>query len=162
MSHVKYRAASTSWNSCKAYIESNLTSNIHSLQDFFQDVANKGVLNLPIAGKDEEPTDQERETQGHPLGSCFTPCLQQEFSFDHADIHQVILYQVVFSWIRSTSIISIHIIVNAIFLYICYDHFHDHSLIIYHILCILTIVFGNCYYCCHQSLILLCIIIATC
>ena len=44
---------------CKAYIESNLTSNIHSLQDFFQDVANKGVLNLPIAGKDEEPTDQQ-------------------------------------------------------------------------------------------------------
>ena len=27
---------------------------MHSLQDFFQDVANKGVLNLPIAGKDEE------------------------------------------------------------------------------------------------------------
>ena len=38
----------------KAYIENNLTPNIHSLQDFFQDVANKGVLNLPIAGKDED------------------------------------------------------------------------------------------------------------
>ena len=38
----------------KAYIENNLTPNIHSLQDFFQDVANRGVLNLPIAGKDED------------------------------------------------------------------------------------------------------------
>jgi len=37
-----------------AYVESNLTTDVHSLADFFQDVANKGVLNLPIAGKDEE------------------------------------------------------------------------------------------------------------
>ena len=54
---------------CKAYIESNLTSNIHSLQDFFQDVANKGVLNLTIAGKDEEPTDQQLQGRDSTLGS---------------------------------------------------------------------------------------------
>ncbi|CAE7241910.1 AK7 [Symbiodinium natans] len=40
--------------SMQAYINNNLTQDVHSLQDFFQDVANKGVLNLPIAGKDEE------------------------------------------------------------------------------------------------------------
>ena len=53
---------------CKAYIESNLTNNIHSLQDFFQDVANKGVLNLTIAGKDEEPTDQQLQGRDSTLG----------------------------------------------------------------------------------------------
>ncbi|CAE7212858.1 AK7 [Symbiodinium pilosum] len=40
--------------SMQAYISNNLTQNVHSLQDFFQDVANKGVLNLPITGKDDE------------------------------------------------------------------------------------------------------------
>ncbi|CAJ1430747.1 unnamed protein product [Effrenium voratum] len=40
--------------SMQDYTESNLRKDMHSLQDFFQDVANKGVLNLPIAGKDEE------------------------------------------------------------------------------------------------------------
>mmetsp|Transcript_86702 Transcript_86702/g.177053 ORF Transcript_86702/g.177053 Transcript_86702/m.177053 type:complete len:661 (+) Transcript_86702:70-2052(+) len=57
--------------SMQAYIESNLTSNIHSLQDFFQDVANKGVLNLPIAGKDEEDLFESAriyiESSGRPF-----------------------------------------------------------------------------------------------
>lgn len=40
--------------SMQAYVNNNLTQDVHSLQDFFQDVAGKGVLNLPIDGKDEE------------------------------------------------------------------------------------------------------------
>lgn len=57
--------------SLQAYIENNLTPNIHSLQDFFQDVANKGVLNLPIAGKDEEDLFESAriyiESSGRPF-----------------------------------------------------------------------------------------------
>lgn len=36
------------------YNSANVTDGVHSLADFFQDVANIGVFNLPVAGKDEE------------------------------------------------------------------------------------------------------------
>merc|ERR1719323_1753811 len=36
------------------YAEANLQDAEPSLADFFQDTAKKGILNLPIAGKDEE------------------------------------------------------------------------------------------------------------
>lgn len=36
------------------YVTANMTDSVHSLVDFFQVVANIGVLNLPVAGKDEE------------------------------------------------------------------------------------------------------------
>ncbi|CAK9031897.1 Adenylate kinase 7 (AK 7) (ATP-AMP transphosphorylase 7), partial [Durusdinium trenchii] len=55
----------------QAYIDNNLTSDIHSLQDFFQDVASKGVLNLPIAGKDPDDLFESAriyiESSGRPF-----------------------------------------------------------------------------------------------
>lgn len=54
-----------------AYASSNLTADIHSLADFFQDVANIGLLNLPIAGKDEEDLIESAriyvESKGRPF-----------------------------------------------------------------------------------------------
>lgn len=55
----------------KAYVASNLTEDIHSLTDFFQDVVNTGVFNLPVAGKDEEELFESTriylESQGRPF-----------------------------------------------------------------------------------------------
>ena len=54
---------------CQAYVNNNLTQDVHSLQDFFQDVAGKGVLNLPIDGKDEEDLSGILK-QSSPLSTC--------------------------------------------------------------------------------------------
>jgi len=55
----------------QAYAASNLTADVHSLADFFQDVANIGVLNLPVAGMDEEDLVESAriyiESKGRPF-----------------------------------------------------------------------------------------------
>lgn len=55
----------------KSYVASNLTEDDHSLSDFFQDVVNIGVFNLPVAGKDEEELFESTriylESQGRPF-----------------------------------------------------------------------------------------------
>lgn len=46
--------ASTFDDRMQKYIDKNLTDGVSSLADFFQTVAKIGVLNLPVAGKDEQ------------------------------------------------------------------------------------------------------------
>lgn len=54
-----------------AYKESNLSEGVHSLSDFFQEIAKTSVLNLPVAGKDEEDLFESAriymEREGRPF-----------------------------------------------------------------------------------------------
>jgi len=53
------------------YLEANLTDGVHSLSDFFQDVAKSSVMNLPVAGKDDEDLFESTriymEREGRPF-----------------------------------------------------------------------------------------------
>jgi len=53
------------------YSENNLVDGVHSLSDFFQELAKCSVLNIPVAGKDEEDIFESTriymEREGRPL-----------------------------------------------------------------------------------------------